>query len=83
MEKSDKDSYHMPSSSDPKRIDREGNAKASEKKREVAKKMSPEVKSRKIAGQMNHIVNGHYFNDKKAAQHFANTGKTLPGHEAR
>ena len=49
--------------------------KALEKKKEVVHK--------RIAGQMNHIVDGHYFNDRKGAEYFAKTGKTLKGQEAR
>lgn len=47
------------------------------------KALGQSVRSKKIAGQMNYIVGGHYFNDKKGAHHFAKTGKTLKGQEAR
>ena len=42
-----------------------------------------DVRTKRIAGQTNYIVGGHYFNDKAGAHHFAKTGKTLKGQEAR
>lgn len=41
------------------------------------------VRTRKIRGQTNYIVGGHYFNDKAGAHHFAKTGKTLKNQHGR